>query len=206
MIQRLSQHKNRSSEKYLLLTGATGLVGRYLLRDLLAAGQRVAVVVRPDRKSTARERIEAVMQHWESEAGRALPRPIVLTGDVREKNIGLNSVDLCWLRASCNRIVHAAATLQFFGDRQSDPWHTNVEGTKNVVALCDDFSVDQFHYLSTAYVCGHRLGRIHENDLDAGQSFRNDYEHSKFVAETFVRNNCSAETSNRIPSGRCGRR
>ena len=32
--------------KYLLLTGATGLVGQYLLRDLLLEGMPVAVLIR----------------------------------------------------------------------------------------------------------------------------------------------------------------
>ena len=43
MIQRLGHKKLRVADKYLLLTGATGFVGRYLLRDLLLAGHRVAV-------------------------------------------------------------------------------------------------------------------------------------------------------------------
>ena len=45
---------------YLLLTGCTCLVGRYVLRDLLDLDQRVAVLVRPDRVETSRQRVEAV--------------------------------------------------------------------------------------------------------------------------------------------------
>jgi nucleoside-diphosphate-sugar epimerase len=44
-----------------------------------------------------------------------------------------------------------------------------------------------FHYLSTAYVCGKRQGVISENELEMGQDFRNDYEHSKYLAEKLVR-------------------
>ena len=35
-----------SHDSYILLTGATGLLGRSLLRDLAAAGRRIAVIVR----------------------------------------------------------------------------------------------------------------------------------------------------------------
>ncbi len=192
MIQRLGHNKLRVADKYLLLTGATGFVGRYLMRDLLLTGHRVAVVIRPDRKSTAPQRIEAIMQHWEREAGRILPRPIVLSGDIREKRIGLSNEDFAWVQNSCDRIVHSAAVLHFFGDRQSEPWLTNVDGTKNIVSLCEHFAVRQFHYLSTAYACGQRTDRVLENELDKGQSFRNDYEHSKFVAESYVRDHCAA--------------
>ena len=34
-------------DSYVFLTGATGLVGRYLVRDLLLKGVRLAVLVRP---------------------------------------------------------------------------------------------------------------------------------------------------------------
>ena len=116
MIQRLSQSNRASADKYLLLTGATGFVGRYLLRDLLAAGHRVAVVVRPDRKYDPQQRIEAVMQHWERESGHSLPRPIVIAGDVRKKLLGLSHEDWRLVRNSCDRVLHAAAVLTFFGE------------------------------------------------------------------------------------------
>ena len=35
-----------NNSEYILLTGATGFLGRYLLRGLLASGRRVAVLVR----------------------------------------------------------------------------------------------------------------------------------------------------------------
>ena len=57
---------------YTLLTGATGLVGRYLVRDLLLNGHDLAVVVRPSRRQTPRERMEEILQHWERELGASV--------------------------------------------------------------------------------------------------------------------------------------
>ena len=65
--------------QYLFLTGATGLVGRYLLRDLLAAGVPVAAMGRPGKGPAA---IESIMRMWEEQAGRSLPRPVVIEGDL----------------------------------------------------------------------------------------------------------------------------
>ena len=48
---------------YHLLTGATGLLGSYLLRDFLLAGRRVAVLVRPAKRESARQRVENLLQH-----------------------------------------------------------------------------------------------------------------------------------------------
>ena len=39
-----------SAPDHLLLTGGTGLLGSYLVRDLLLAGRPLALVVRRDRK------------------------------------------------------------------------------------------------------------------------------------------------------------
>ena len=46
---------------YCLLTGATGLLGSYLLRDGLLAGHRMALLVRPSGSASARERVEDVL-------------------------------------------------------------------------------------------------------------------------------------------------
>jgi hypothetical protein len=54
--------------------------------------------------------------------------------------------------------------------------------------LCDETGLHQFHYVSTAYVCGDRTGTIFERDFDRKQKFRNDYEQSKFTSEQLVRN------------------
>jgi nucleoside-diphosphate-sugar epimerase len=45
-------------------------------------------------------------------------------------------------------------------------------------------------YISTAYVAGDHRERFGEDQLDAGQGFRNPYEQSKFEAEGLVREHC----------------
>ena len=173
---------------YTLLTGATGLVGRYLVRDLLLNGHELAVVVRPSRRQSPRERMEEILQHWERELGRALPRPIVLAGDIAEPSFGLSAEDSEWVRKNCDAIIHSAAILEFYGkDRAGEPWRTNLNGTQNMVNLCRDLKIRDIHCVSTAYVAGLQEGRVMEESLDVGQTFRNDYEESKFEAEKLVR-------------------
>ena len=64
--------------KHLLLTGATGLVGQYLLRDFLLEGTPLAVLIRSKGKRSAHERLEQILGHWEDDLGRRLPRPVCL--------------------------------------------------------------------------------------------------------------------------------
>ena len=173
---------------YTLLTGATGLVGRYVVRDLLLNGHQVAVVVRPSKKQTPAARMEQILLHWEEELGRALPRPVVLAGDIAEPDFGFSKADKEWVHQNVDKIMHSAAILEFYGeDRAGEPWRTNLGGTRNMINLCRDCKILDIHYVSTAYVAGLQTGRVMEDSLDAGQTFRNDYEESKFLAESEVR-------------------
>lgn len=174
--------------KYSLITGSTGLVGRYLLRDMLLNGHHLALIVRPSRRESAEQRIEGICQFWEREIGKSLPRPVVLAGNLSDPMVGMTEEDRKWISKHCDRIIHSAAILEFFGkDREREPWRTNVGGTQNVIDLCRETGLTEMHYISTAYVAGTREERIMEEDLAMGQSFRNDYEESKFEAEELIR-------------------
>ena len=101
---------------YTLLTGATGLVGRYLVRDLLLNGHNLAVVVRGSRKMSAYDRMEQIMQHWEAELGRQLPRPVVIVGDISQAGFDFSEEDRDWVKDNVNTIIHSAAILEFYGE------------------------------------------------------------------------------------------
>jgi thioester reductase-like protein len=121
---------------YTLVTGATGLVGRYLVRDLLLNGHSLAVVVRTSKKLSAQDRMEQIMQHWEEELGRLLPRPVVLVGDIAEPGFAFSDEDRQWVADNVNCIIHSAAILEFYGeDRSGEPWRTNLGGTRNMIEL-----------------------------------------------------------------------
>lgn len=174
--------------KHLLLTGATGLVGAYLLRDFLARETPLAVLVRPSRGWTPAQRIDYLMDRWERVAGASLPRPVVLCGDILSPGLGLTASEREWVRQSVGGVVHNAASLEFSAqDRGSEPWRSNLDGTKNVLAFCRDHALRKFFHVSTAYVAGMRTGRILESELDVGQAFGNPYEESKLLAEKEVR-------------------
>ncbi len=173
---------------YHLLTGATGLLGSYLLRDCLRQGHRLAVLVRPSRRESARERVEAIVSRCEAELGTVLSRPVVIEGELTESDLGLDGAGLGWISRHCRSVIHNAANLTFHGSgREGEPWHTNFDGTRRILDLCRTTGIRRFHYISTAYVCGLREGRVLESELDVGQTPGNDYEMSKIEAEKLVR-------------------
>ncbi|WP_166830412.1 SDR family oxidoreductase [Thalassoroseus pseudoceratinae] len=174
---------------YTLITGVTGLLGQYLLRDLLEKGEHVAVLVRSTPLADACARVEGILTAWESRLKRCLPRPRVLNGDLTSHDLGLNEDDARFVREHCDSVLHNAASLVFHGEsRDGEPYRTNVVGTRNLVRTALDAGVERFHHVSTAYVCGQRHGSVAEIDADANADFGNDYERSKAEAESIVRN------------------
>jgi thioester reductase-like protein len=164
----------------VLLTGATGFLGRYLLRELLASGQRVAVLARPGRSGSAAERVAELLASVNA-------RPVVLTGDLNAPGLGLRGADRDWLARHCRSVVHAAARVSLRRSADGEPCKTNVRGTENLLGLCAEFGLRELHHVSTAFVCGDRVGPAREDELDRGQGFHNEYEGSKLEAERRVR-------------------
>jgi thioester reductase-like protein len=171
----------------VLLTGATGFLGQYLLRDLLLRGFQVTVLARQAGTATAADRIAALLDHWARSLGRILPAPTVLSGDVAAPGLGLGVADQRWLGWNCGAVIHAAANLSFRPTGEGEPWRTNCQGTQHLLELMSKLGMEQLHHVSTAFVCGRRRGVIREDELECGQEFHNGYEQSKYEAEQRIR-------------------
>jgi nucleoside-diphosphate-sugar epimerase len=173
-----------SHDSYILLTGATGLLGRSLLRDLAAAGRRIAVIVRGSKTAGAAERVDELLADWREVAGVDVPCPVVLEGDLSVEGLGLTAQQRSWVAGNVREVIHSAASLSFqLRESDGEPYTSNVTGTRNMLALCRDTGIRRLHHVSSAYVCGLRQGRILESELDVGQTPGNDYERSKITSE-----------------------
>ncbi|MFD6161586.1 SDR family oxidoreductase [Nocardia sp. NPDC060256] len=161
-----------SARDTVLVTGATGLVGAEVVARLAAASRPVAAVLHSN---------SSIVRNDGTVLGAGSP----VAGDIRGPGFGLSQRDSADLSERVGMIVHCAATTAFdAGD--TDYHELNVQGTANAVALAQAWDIPLVH-VSTAYVCGRRGGVIGEDELDAGQSFGNGYEESKFRAEQLVR-------------------
>jgi thioester reductase-like protein len=111
----------------------------------------------------------------------------LIVGDLSASQLCLQVQDREWLSHHCRGVLHCAGVVKFLADgRLGEPYLTNYEGTRQLLSLCQQLNLDEFHHVSTAYVCGKRQGLIYEHELDLGQTFHNDYERSKFLAEQAV--------------------
>lgn len=173
--------------RYWLLTGATGLLGQYLLRDLLLRNENVCVLTRAAGSRSAHQRIESLFRRWEQELGRSLPRPVVLEGELTEPNFGLDESSQQWIRQHVEAVIHSAASLSFTEEPNGEPNRSNVEGTRTLLGMCRKLSIKRLCHVSTAYVVGRNRGRFWEDELEIGQTPSNAYEKSKIEAERMVR-------------------
>ncbi len=175
-----------SQRDTILLTGATGQIGRYLLRDLLEQQRPLAVLVRGQGGLSAKQRVSQLIAEWERISGRSLPTPVCLEGDTTQAGFGLSSRDQHWVQDHCSTLLHNAANVEFQSSN-GETWQNNVESAQRTLEVCRDNKLEHLVFVSTAYVAGRRTDLVHEDELDCGQTFRNEYEHSKFEAERTIR-------------------
>lgn len=144
----------------VLLTGATGYLGSYLLRQLLAGRDRqVSVVVRSAGGQTARARLGETLGHYFGpEEGAALlenPRLTVLAGDLRRDALGLSPQAYEHTADGLRAVFHCAANVRHFGHYWE--FHAdNVAATARLLKLAAHRAAHpaDFHLVSTLSACG----------------------------------------------------
>lgn len=177
----------------ILLTGATGTVGRELLaRMLTAPATRVICLVRASDDAEAQRRLFDALADRPGNPFDAMLRQRVraLAGDLTRDRLGLPARDWEQLAAEVTRIVHGAASVTW-NLPIDESRAVNVGGTERMLQLAREGrrrgQLTRFDYLGTCMVAGKRTGLIDEDDLDGRHGFHNTYEQTKFEAETLVR-------------------
>lgn len=155
----------------VLVTGATGSIGRPLLRALAERGV---------------QRIYALMHVGPLE--NAGPSVRAIAGDVTAgADLGLDPGIADEVCSTITGIVHAAADTRF-GAPLDAARIVNAGGTRNVLAFTGRCRrLDRIVALSTTHVAGRRSGGIFEDELEHDAGFVNAYEASKYDAERELR-------------------
>jgi thioester reductase-like protein len=174
----------------VFLTGATGFLGMEVMARLLERGDRdVLALVRASDDVAAQERLEGVMRKLWRDPSPYLARARAVAGDVTSPGLGMDAGTRSRVAEEAGAVMHCAASISF--DLPLDEARQiNVEGTREIIGFAREAKLagrlDRFIHVSTAYVAGITKGTFHEHQLDAGQSFRNTYEQTKWEAEHIV--------------------
>jgi thioester reductase-like protein len=168
------------TESIALVTGFPRYLPRRIATGLLDKGRQVRLLVQDKHLDDAEAFHETL-----SEAQRQ--RMTLITGDVASMHLGLSTGELRELSSSVTEIWHLAE-WSFLGADPREMQRVNVEGTRAVLELAADCKrLKRVNHFSSVFVSGDRVGVVAEDELAAGQSFRNAYEESKFEAEILVR-------------------
>lgn len=177
----------------IFLTGVTGLVGSAFTTTLLSQNDdyKIVTFARKNAVFNARQRVEDVIREqcafdgMPENAEKIIAKLEVIEGDVATMDAKAVAAMDCVKGTSI--IFHCAADVNLGKDLDKKTYKINFNGTQNMLELAKLLNVKEFHYVSTAYVAGKKVGVARENEL-VNSGFNNSYEESKFCAEQLVRN------------------
>lgn len=172
-----------SANQPVFVIGATGLIGREVVRRLLAMGRPVLAMARQrDGQAAADRVIEAVGR----EAAAAVDLEAV-EGDLTLPGCGLSERECRRLRGLVETVIHCAGETTFFPADMVRFRAAHLDGPRTLLEMLQGERLRTWAHVSTAYVCGCRSGEILECEADVGQGFHNTYERVKLEAEGFMR-------------------
>ena len=150
----------------VLVTGATGFLGRKIANRLVADGYIVRALARKESNVAALKKLGAE----------------IIVGDVRERSLVVSAVK------DVEVVVHAAAGTR---GTAMDSDAVTVQGTQNILDACRMCCVKKLVYISSCSVYGvadYRNGQLvtEESSLERFPERRGDYSASKQHAEQLV--------------------
>jgi thioester reductase-like protein len=175
----------------VLLTGATGFVGAFLLAELLdRMPGPVHCLVRAGDEAHALRRIMENLDDHGVDIGEHRSRVVPVVGDLTEPLLGLSRRDFEGLHAAVGEIVHCGAVVKWtYPYRGLAP--ANVDGTREVLRLATVGAPRPVHFASTVGVFSSRdytADLVPETeDLAASGPLAVGYAQTKWVAERMVR-------------------
>ncbi len=184
-------HANWQTPDNVLLTGATGFLGAFLIRDLMQlTSATVYCHVRANSVQHGVERIRQNLVHYRLWDDAWAARIVAVPGDLGKANLGIDATTYADLARVIDVIYHNGAVVNFVYSR-----HTmhgpNVLGTQEILRLATTAQLKAVHYVST-------LAMLHTGRADDGRVFLEStahdengvpfggYAQSKWVAEKLI--------------------
>ena len=179
-----------SANSTIVLTGATGFLGGFLLDGLLGKGYQVTVLGRASRNLKLSDRLLGLISWFGMEnPGDRLSSVEV---DFSKKQLGLDTEAYSRLCTSTCKMIHCASDTSFAERNRAQVMATNVDSLPALLEFAHDASVQHLYYVSTAYACGVCEGLCMELPITATK-FTNVYEESKAQAEHIILSYCSSK-------------
>lgn len=173
----------------ILLLGATGYLGIYLLKEILLQTEAEVVLI-------IRGKCTRIQEKFRSYFGNELyeqykDRITVLQGEISKGFFGLLEEDYTKLSETIDCVVNASGKADHYGEYEAF-YEANVEIVQQIIAFAKTGCRKEIHHMSSKGVgMGKIEGRKHvlftEFDTDYGQEFENYYIDTKHQAEVLLR-------------------
>jgi thioester reductase-like protein len=185
-LSQLPDRESSPSKVSVLLTGATGFLGRHLLEALLQfSDYRVLCLVRSKDEADGKARIVKQLQQASIHVStEQMARITIVPGDLELPQLGLDTHQWHQLATTITAIYHSGAKVNWL----SPYWQVrkaNVSGTCELLRLTQTNHPKTFHFIST--ISTNYANRTEEHCLTQELALQSSgYGLSKWVAEQLV--------------------
>jgi thioester reductase-like protein len=164
----------------ILFTGFPGFIGQHLV-SLLLEDPDVTLYLLVERRFL--KKAGGLLAAFGAQAKRTR----IVVGDITRENLGIEPAERVELEREITVIYHLAAVYSLNVPRDV-AYRVNLNGTQRILDFAKELpKFRRLNYFSTCFVAGNRHGTVLEEELDRGQTFKNYYEETKFLAEKEVR-------------------
>jgi dihydroflavonol-4-reductase len=152
----------------ILITGANGLVGSFLCRELIHRGEKVRAFVRKNSDCSLLDDIKSQLDF--------------AIGDIND--VG----SLADAMRDVTYIIHTAAIISFWKKKREEMFHVNVEGTSNVVNTALTCGIKKMLHVSSVAALGRKKAviSIDEENKWEESPLNTAYANTKYQAELEV--------------------
>jgi NAD(P)-dependent dehydrogenase (short-subunit alcohol dehydrogenase family) len=161
------------------ITGATGFIGKRLVKKLLERkGSVVHFLIRKESEG----KVAGLREYWGVPAARAIP----VFGDLTSKKLGVAADDVKKLKGQVDHFYHLAAVYDLSADEESQV-AVNIEGTRNTVEFAKAIDAGHFHHVSSIAAAGLYEGVFREDMFEEAENYEHPYFLTKHESEKIVR-------------------
>lgn len=153
----------------VLVTGGTGFIGAYVIRDLINAGYSVKALRRRPQLPCFIEPTVFNQVHW-------------IDCDI------LDTIGLAEAMENTDAVIHSAAKVSFWRKEKAELFKTNIEGTANLINAAIENNIRRFIHVSSVAAVGRKNdgSMVDENSKWVESRITTNYAISKHYAEMEV--------------------
>ena len=153
----------------ILVTGATGILGRLITLELLKKGVEVRAAKRP---SSNLEEVKHSFSFYTDNAEEYFSKIQWMDVDFDDLNSLQNALQ------NIDEVYHCAAKVSFHPKDAKELYHVNINGTRNILYACENSSVKKFCHISSIAVLD---GLNEEGKQDEESDFNSKLDHSSYA-------------------------